>query len=320
MRLVVSAALIGFLLYRIDLQKLWNQFQQTQWVWLLPALVAYLLSQLISSQRWRLVAEGVDLTASRGQFLRWYMEGMFFSLCLPTSIGGDVIKWYRLANPPGVAREGGRLFLAGCSVLVDRITGLLALMAIGLAAVAVAKYDLPLGYGVLLLGAILAVEAACMRLITPALKAGGWLTKRIARLAGLIGKLEPYGHSPQILRAALGLSVLVQVLNLGVPVMMAKGMGLDVPVHAVLVAAAITSISAALPISINGVGVRESLLVVLLHPYGVEDASAMALGLLWFLVVVIGGLLAGLSWLVEPQRLPDTQAGEDEVEPSQASA
>ena len=63
---------------------------------------------------------------------------MFFSLCLPSSIGGDVVKAYRLA--PTAA---GRV-LAGCTVLADRATGLVGLFVIGLTALAARRFELSL--------------------------------------------------------------------------------------------------------------------------------------------------------------------------------
>ena len=69
-------------------------------------------------------------------FTQLYFEGMFFSLCLPSSIGGDVVKAYRLA--PDL---NGRV-LAACTVLADRATGVVALLVIGLTALGARTYEL----------------------------------------------------------------------------------------------------------------------------------------------------------------------------------
>ena len=50
-----------------------------------------------------------------------------------------------------------------------------------------------------------------------------------------------------------------------------------------------------LPISVNGVGVREGSLVLLLGAVGVEPAQALALGLVWFAVTIAAGFLGGPS-------------------------
>jgi uncharacterized membrane protein YbhN (UPF0104 family) len=65
---------------------------------------------VIAAIRWAFLARPIGFPYSIGLFIWRFFEGAFFSLCLPTSIGGDVVKAYRLADT-----THGRL-LAGCTV------------------------------------------------------------------------------------------------------------------------------------------------------------------------------------------------------------
>ncbi|RLG43556.1 MAG: hypothetical protein DRN92_09285, partial [Thermoproteota archaeon] len=53
-----------------------------------------------------------------------------------------------------------------------------------------------------------------------------------------------------------------------------------------------------LPISINGMGVREGSYVYFLHLMGVETSRGLAFGLLGLLVVVASSLLGGMVYVL----------------------
>ena len=102
----------------------------------MAALAIYLASQLASSWRWAELARPLGFHFSRLRYMQLYFEGMFFNLCLPSSIGGDVLKAYWLA--PNTA---GRV-LAGCTVLADRAVGLVGLGVIGVTALSARAFAL----------------------------------------------------------------------------------------------------------------------------------------------------------------------------------
>jgi uncharacterized membrane protein YbhN (UPF0104 family) len=61
----------------------------------------------------------------------------------------------------------------------------------------------------------------------------------------------------------------------------------------------LTALAMVLPISINGVGVRENALAILLAPQGVSQEKAVAIGLLWLASQVATGLIGGLLFLLD---------------------
>jgi hypothetical protein len=61
----------------------------------------------------------------------------------------------------------------------------------------------------------------------------------------------------------------------------------------------LVALAVVLPISINGVGVRENALAVLLKPHGVAPETAVALGLLWLGISVVTGLVGGVLFLAD---------------------
>ena len=178
---------------------------------------------------------------------------MFFSLCLPSSIGGDVLKAYWLA--PTV---GGRI-LAGCTVLADRVSGVIGLAVIGLAALAGRHFGL--GWAATLivgLGLLIAALAA--------VTLGLWLLKWVhgllppaSGLGRLVEKLLPYHERPEMFRRSIGWGLAVQMLNVGVVILKSAGRwAWRSPRRPTASRCPPVALLTILPLSISGVGIREA--------------------------------------------------------------
>jgi uncharacterized membrane protein YbhN (UPF0104 family) len=55
-----------------------------------------------------------------------------------------------------------------------------------------------------------------------------------------------------------------------------------------------------IPVSLNGLGIREGAFVFFLAQVGVPEAQALSLALLWLAVLIASSLIGGLVWLVTP--------------------
>ena len=291
-RLAVSAGLLAYVFGRIEWIQVRGLIGTLDAGWWLAALVVYLASQFAGAWRWSRLARPVGLSATYRQCLRWYFEGAFFSLCLPTSIGGDVWKAWRLA---GTANE--RL-LAGCTVLADRLAGLTALLVIGLAALAKQSFRLTAGEALFLGGGL---YFGALGAIYLGLAALGWLGRRLWRwplVGDLLFKLVPFGRHPSVVWKAVTWGIVVQSLNVAAVVLLGRALALDLPMGAYAAAVPLVALATVLPISLNGIGVREGGMAWMLASYAVSQTEAATLGLLWTLVNMTSGLLGGVVYLV----------------------
>jgi len=83
--------------------------------------------------------------------------------------------------------------------------------------------------------------------------------------------------------------------------------GLDIPLHLWLFAFPLAKLSAMLPLTQGGIGVREAALAALLAPFGAPPQRTVAVGLLWETIVIAGGLLGGLFALIRSRTAPQAQ-------------
>ncbi|HEY1375774.1 MAG TPA: lysylphosphatidylglycerol synthase transmembrane domain-containing protein, partial [Gemmataceae bacterium] len=115
---------------------------------------------------------------------------------------------------------------------------------------------------------------------------------KIARLAASVrDALAVYRREPRLIVSSTALSALIQassVLQVG---LLGMAVGLDVPWAVYGVATPMVSLLTLLPVSLNGMGVREAGLVLFLAPADVSAGSAVTVALLWFGTQTAAGLL-----------------------------
>jgi len=296
LRLTGSVALLGFLAWRTDWRQIAAAFAGLRvGLWLL-AVAVYAVAQLVSSLRWRLLARPLGFAHTLGQFIAFYYVGMFFNLVLPTSVGGDVVRaWY-------LDGRSGRKVAAFLSVFADRASGLLMLLAIACAAVACSPLDLPrqipwIVYG---LGACAALGLAMLFVLSRRnakyrrQKAKGKMEERSSEerrgwrqrlrnlhfaFCSLYFALFP---SYRVILVTTLLSVVVQSANVILVWLLGWALGVAAPASYYWILVPIVTLMTMVPISLNGIGVREWGTVLLLAPLGVAHATALTLAFLWF--------------------------------------
>jgi len=288
-----TLALMALTLRNVDWRQLLELLETVDWRWWGASLALGLGVQCLAAIRWASLARPIGFHEPLTVFVRRFFEGQFFSLCLPTSIGGDVVKAYRMA-----ATTRGRV-LAGCTILADRLAGVSALGVIAVTALIRNQASLPL-LPTLLVGALLlaAVLLPATIVISRLDRIAEFLPQHPG-LRGVVAGLLPYQRCPGLIASAISWSLLVQMGGALVVSAVGRSVGTDLPVSFWFAAVPLVTLAMVLPISIGGVGIREGGLAVLLAPHGVSKEKAVAIGLLWFLVTIVCGLVGGLLFLAD---------------------
>ena len=301
-RLLGSLILVGLLVWRIDWRQVASAFAQLETSYWLLALGLYLLTQGVSAARWQMLGRILGLGGGWRDYLSPYFIGMFFNLVLPTSVGGDVVRAWYLAQQwraAGVNRpvDAGRspLTLAFLSVLADRVNGLAVLIAVACVATLCCPIALPRWIVTIVAG----MGASCLLglAILPLLP---WLRRRLPVHPRLSPLFDGAGLCMRDRRGLLGvtlLSLVVQLANVALAWLVGEGLGLPVPPLYYGVLIPLVSILTLLPISLNGMGLREAGTVLLLAPLQISSASAVTLSLLLFAVYTVASLLGGVVYL-----------------------
>jgi uncharacterized membrane protein YbhN (UPF0104 family) len=335
---MVLLILIG---WRMDWHQVGAAFARASWPVWVGALALYLAIQVISSLRWQLLSRPLGLGGNLAAYTRDYFVGMFFNLVLPTSVGGDVVRVVALAGREGTTLASGRHLAAALSVLADRVNGVLVLVALASAATLACPVALPvwmlwcvaaLGVGATLgvaalpflnrlLGACCKVDPAAHAPGSPVVNPGGDAPSSpwFERARQFLDAVAILVRHPGALAAATGLSVLVQAGNVVVIWMIGADIGLHVPPLYYAVWVPLISLLTLLPISLNGMGLREGGTVLLLAPLGVGAGEALTLSLLSFTVVTAAGACGGLWWFLSGRNAKPEENSDEVTEQALAA-
>jgi len=251
------------------------------------SLPAYLALHLVGAAKWRLLlgaaGSGLPLVGA----VRCHYYGLFGGTFLPSIVGGEVFRVglaLRLARVP----EG---VLVGTAA--ERILDIVSLGIITGVGVILLPRALD-GPAADVLTALIICGAAGLLVLFCCLPLLKRAPRRVKRLLVRIRRpLQTMGAHPLQLAAALTLAIGMQALLVLLNVYLGRACGLDLPYEVWLFAWPLAKLSALVPLTQGGLGVREGALAVLLAPLGVSATSAVAAGLAFRAVILIGGLAAG---------------------------
>jgi uncharacterized membrane protein YbhN (UPF0104 family) len=294
--------LLGVLAWRMDWSQVRAAFASLRLdLWSLAAIV-YAVTQAVSSVRWQLLGRPLGFQEPFRRFLGYYYIGMFFNLVLPTSVGGDVVRaWY-------LDGKSGRRATAFVSVIADRVSGVVVLVLLALIALPFRPAELPAwvtwtvagmaGGGLFGLTCLLSFgRMTGTRYSVPCTKYT--VFDAVFRFCSLLGDLpSALCPSPRVFLVSTLLSVVVQLANVLVVWLIGQALHLSVPGSYHLILVPTVTLLTLLPISLNGMGVREGAMAVMLAPLGVDAGTAVTLAFLWFAAFVLPSLAGVFPYLL----------------------
>jgi hypothetical protein len=122
-----------------------------------------------------------------------------------------------------------------------------------------------------------------------------------------LGLVAPYLHKPVAVLPAIVISMILQAI-LGIcQYVLALGLGLHLPLSIFLLIVPIAGVLASLPLTLNGLGLRETAYLFLFGMAGVSRDNAIALGLLYFSATTVGGLFGGIAFVTTEVPAPRSQ-------------
>jgi hypothetical protein len=316
LKITVSAGLLAFILHKVSVSELVALVQGADARWMAAAVAIFLLSNVVGGFQWHalLRASGVMIPARRT--IRFYFVGLFFNNFLPASIGGDAIKVY------DVSRIGSSVFQVVAVTMLDRIIGIFSLCL--LAAVSVVALSASPQTQTLTLWPYLLVFLACMMpavavyFFRPLSRVLRWLVRILLPPSWGIGGnsildyLGKFKSKKKLILGLMLLSVAIQAMRVITHVLVALSLGVRVdPVVFGLFFVFVPLLSLAMipPITINGLGIREGLGIVLLARAGIGQTDAFAVEFLTYVVSVVISLV-GLAFFVgrHPRSAAPTEA------------
>ena len=291
LRIGGSILALFVLFHFLPVAEVWRTLRQLPLhVWLL-VIAGYLGAHLIAMNKWRMMVNLAGAHITFRQAVRFYFSGLFSTLFLPSIVGGDLVRG-ALALRAGQSRAA--IFMGG---LLDRILDFSALALLIALGAALVPGELPAEAHRIFAtaGMVLVVLVALITPVIvwfPARKLSFALRRRVIPLRRAARSMR---HKPQQVAAALFQGFMAQGSFIWLTSRVADSTGLHLLFRAWLFAWPLAKLSAIIPITQGGIGVREAALVILLIPFGAPKVKTAAVGLAWEAVIFSGGLIAGLA-------------------------
>jgi hypothetical protein len=102
----------------------------------------------------------------------------------------------------------------------------------------------------------------------------------------------------KIIVASLLLSLLLQINVVIYYFLISSGIGLSVSVNEFFVIVPVTVFTMMLPVSINGVGLRENIFVLVLSAYNVSKYNSIAMAWIDYGMIVLLGIIGGIVYMI----------------------
>lgn len=265
-----------------------------------------LLARIPAAVRMKVLSDAQGLGLSRSAILTTLFATSFYGLLMPGSIAGGATTWAKYVQ------HGARSGPALAAIVVNRMTEIVTVLACGLSYWTIDRF-LGGAAAALFLAAAFAVlgvsyafvlgRSHYVSKVTAIAGRGGrfddsWLFRKLSAFAGHVGRMRELQR--RSIALVLTACITQDLLSAASLWFHAHALGLDLGFLTVAWMRALIYGLSLLPITVAGLGVRESALVVVTSPYGVAPAAALA----WSTLIFAGTLLAAVGGgLVEARAL-----------------
>lgn len=305
LKLTVTLAIFAVVARDVDFNGLLQTMRGASPVFIGASFLVLLALSSVQAFRWHVILFALGARLSYQRLWSIVLMGIFFSQLLPTSIGGDAIRVWKLH------RSGTPLAKSFNSVVLDRVSAIFAvvlIIALGISVLFELLQDPVMRTMVLLAPALTVCALLLLALIVRYPDLGRWFASlfgaRMSRtLKGGVRDASAILLSPRPMLITLGLSVFMQMAISFSIWILAIGVGARIGFMECIVLVPFVILASMLPISVAGWGVREGAMVFAFGFAGVDSTTALTISILFGIVVAATGLPGGLLWLHERRHL-----------------
>lgn len=295
-----SIVILGLLFWFLPVATIIDGFSRVPFSLFLGVVVVFLIGHVAAAAKWwNLMDRELPFSVA----IRAHFAGLASNLCLPGAAGGDAVR-------AGIAqfsmKDGAKVISAAVGDRLIDMLGLACLSVFGILLLQADGDSTLLAFMALIL--MVAVVVFAVYLLPwavpiiwkaiPKLPARG-LAERTA------DSLRTLGRRPGLLAVSFVASVTIQTVFIMLTVQLAAAIGVGAPTAVWFFAWPLAKILAVLPVSLNGLGVREATLAGLLLPFGTQASEVVATGLVWQAVLFVSGGLGALVLAASGLKLGD---------------
>jgi len=297
LRIAVSFVLLIYLFYfLVDFKSLTEIITGTDLKFLSVSVTFFLMSVLAAAYRWQYVVSLKNRKLTFKTSLREYFIGMFFNNFLPGSVGGDV------ARVIGAAEEIGSKEISVSSVIVERLIGLISLVAIGLTGLIFLNIDSGSDYTGISVMILTTLSVILFALINRPVNNAicdliqTYIPDKIAsNLILYLKDFSGYSESPFKLFVVFIISFAFKILDGFFLYFIFRSLSIDLTYPHAIAMFSIINVIKMIPISLNGIGLSALSWVIILKSFNIDENLSASVD---FLMITISLVISGIGGLL----------------------
>ncbi len=295
LKISFSIFIIVMVLHYIDDEKVVMLLSSVDLEWFAYLIVLITIDRLFMAYKWSMLLEAKGIKVPIVKLLKLYYVGTFVGVFLPTTVGGDMLRVYLLSNEVERAED------VFSSVVVERLVGFLAALILAFVSIAIFEYMyvsyhksifyLVLGFAVFFSVTVpISLKWGLVKKIFNIVPGRFQRSKAFIKLKGIYVSYVGYSDQKSVLIKFLVFSLLEQIFPVAEYYVSARAIGVVAPVIVFFAVVPIVMLIVRIPISFNGIGVNEGLLVYFFSLLGLSLAGAFSIGLLGHIGVLVASL------------------------------
>lgn len=298
-KVTVTALLFLYIFRKIDFHQFGNTLHHARLDILILGFFVLWIGHYICIFRWRMLMRPLMPVLSLANLFGIYCIGLFFNLTFPTVVGGDVVKMYYAGKP---SKSYAQSFAA---TFLDRDAGMFAMMIIACLGILFYPVVIP-GVAVSLilwsvfvafvLGNVAIFAPSCHRLLIAVLHKFN-LARAAGRIDAISSAFQIMGQHRSLLFWSMFISLINQLVVISVTWIMGIGLGIHISLLYYLILVPVITLIQMIPISLNGMGLREYAFMSFFGAIGVAPESCIALGLLSSVILILSSVPGGIVYI-----------------------
>ena len=309
-RISISFALLIFLFRGVDKKTLFSLIKNADKALLFFSFCIFLGTHLLGFMRWNMLLRSARINLPVKRVIMSFAGGIFFSLFLPSTIGGDFVRSVDLAAHTKKPKE------VVATVFLDRLSGYIGLVSITLLGLLIGfEYVrdrvvfVSVGIIVFILLIVLVVlfnRGVYQKINKLAGKKSSKTNNKFRlvlerlkdNIASVHQEIHRFRGRKKIIVKNLMLSFIIQLI---VPVsfsLIGLSLGIKVPIFYFFIFLPIIGAITLLPVSMGGLGLRDATMIYFFAKAGVSKDLAFAMSLINFSYVLICGAIGGFIYVL----------------------
>ncbi|MBM3712600.1 MAG: flippase-like domain-containing protein [Actinobacteria bacterium] len=303
LRIFISVSLFTFLIIRnwTNLKNILTLIKSYNPVFLMIAVALFALGISVQMLRWDILLKAQEINISKSFLIQSYYIGYFYSNIFPTNVGGDIYRCYDIYKNKNIRLENSI-----SAVIVERLIGLFsATLFVAISFFSIYKYLnpatvlslslLPIS-GIILILAFIKPETFKLNRLFLKIR---FLKRFELGFNSLQKHFAGFKNKTRYLTLSFSYSFISQLIFFASFYFANLYSRVNLDFFSFFFINPIITLSANIPISIGGIGIRENITVFLLKKFNIAEAHGVIFALVILFIIMLNTFVGGITYVVK---------------------